>query len=141
MLAFAPDPTAPHDAPHRPVALRPESRPDLRVVPAVTRHRSPGRVPPSTYRRRQALAAALVAAAFAVLSTVLGALGDGPRSVPEPLRVESSGAYVVEPGDTFWSIALRLQPEGDPRPLVGRLMSDHGTPALRAGDVLRLPRA
>lgn len=140
MLAFAPDPTAPHDAPHRPVLLRPD-RPDLRVVPTGTRHRPAGRIPPSTYRRRQALAAGLVAAAFAVLSTVLGALGDGPRSVPEPLRVESSGAYVVEPGDTFWSIALRLQPEGDPRPLVGRLMSDHGTPMLHPGDVLRLRKS
>ena len=30
-------------------------------------------------------------------------------------------AYVVRPGDTLWSIARRVSPKGDPRPIVDAL--------------------
>jgi hypothetical protein len=39
--------------------------------------------------------------------------------------------YVVKPGDTLWSIATRLDPSGDPRPLVAQL-----THQVRGGELL-----
>ena len=84
-------------------------------------------VSPSTYRRRQALAAGAVAALSAVASVVLGALGGGSLTAPErPLPVVAGQVYEVQPGDTFWAIARSLDPDGDPRPLVDRLVADHG---------------
>ncbi len=97
-------------------------------------------VSPSTYRRRQALAAGAVAALAAVASVVLGALGGGSLTAPErPLPVVAGRLYEVQPGDTFWAIARSLDPDGDPRPLVDRLVADHGGALLVAGEHIRLP--
>ncbi len=43
---------------------------------------------------------------------------------------------VVRPGDTIWSVARRLQPEGDVRPLVDRLAAAHGPDSLQAGEAI-----
>src|SRR5829696_2991972 len=48
-------------------------------------------------------------------------------------------AYVVQPGDTLWSVARSLQPEGDLRPLVRGLSQANGGAALAIGQVLALP--
>jgi Tfp pilus assembly protein FimV len=48
-------------------------------------------------------------------------------------------AYVVRPGDTLWSIASRLEPGRDPRPLVDRLSSQVRGGRLLAGSVLVVP--
>jgi hypothetical protein len=45
---------------------------------------------------------------------------------------------VVQPGDSAWSIARRLQPTGDIRPLVDRLVERTGGGVLRAGERLDL---
>jgi type IV secretory pathway protease TraF len=101
----------------------------------------------ATYRRRR-LAALVVVVGLAIAAwTALGALGGvltAPvRSAPhgaEGLRGPNpvGGATVVDvaPGDTLWSIARRLQPEGDPRPLVDRLAASNGGAVVRAGDRL-----
>jgi hypothetical protein len=49
-----------------------------------------------------------------------------------------SAVYVVEPGDTLWSIARRLDPEGDPRPIVHRLSEQTGGAGLQPGQRLAL---
>lgn len=105
------------------------------------------RLPASTYRRRRAVAAGLVAGLVLLLATALGMLGSGPRSAPE--RPTPAGAprgpagasanYVVEPGDTFWSIARKLHPERDPRPLVDRMVAAHRGPTLYVGERIPLP--
>ncbi|MGH9224169.1 MAG: LysM peptidoglycan-binding domain-containing protein [Acidimicrobiales bacterium] len=102
------------------------------------------RLPASTYRRRRAVAAGLVVGVVLVLWAALGVFGGGPLLVPE--RPDPSGGrltpgvtYVVQPGDTFWSIAARLKPGGDPRPLVDRLVATHGGSTLHVGEHLRLP--
>jgi Tfp pilus assembly protein FimV len=115
----------------------------VRTAP-VARASTPVRAPAATYRRRRAVALVLVAAAVAALflaaNVLLAPFGGGPLTASE--RPGAPGAvYVVQPGDTFWDIARRMEPDGDPRPLVARLVAEHGGPALVAGDRLRLPAA
>ena len=101
----------------------------------------------ATYRRRRLAALVVVAglaiAAWAALGALGGALTAPVRSTPPPAAGvggpnAADGAVVVEvaPGDTLWSIARRLQPEGDPRPLVDRLAASNGGAVVRAGDRL-----
>ena len=54
-----------------------------------------------------------------------------------PVTVAGAAAgstVVVRPGDTFWSIARDLQPDGDIRPLVDQLVAAHGSTAIAPGD-------
>ncbi len=95
---------------------------------------------PSTYRRRRALAAGAVVAVSALATIVLGALGGGSLTAPErPLPADAGRTYVVQPGDTFWSIAREVEPEGDVRPVVDRLVAEHGGATLVVGEPIRLP--
>ena len=97
-------------------------------------------VSPSTYRRRQALAAGAIAALSAAASVVLGALGGGSLTAPErPLPVVAGQVYEVQPGDTFWALARSIDPAGDPRPLVDRMVAEHGGPSLVVGEQIQLP--
>jgi len=57
---------------------------------------------------------------------------------PTALRRAASG-YVVQPGDTLWSIARRLQPDGDVRPLVDQLVDLNGGTDLAVGQRLPIP--
>ncbi len=113
---------------------RPVSRPHLSVV-------APGRirlVPAATYRRRR-LAALVVAAGLAFVAWLaLGALG-GALTAPvrsTPLPPETATVVVAGPGDSLWTIARRLQPKGDLRPLVDRLVAVNGGTVVHVGDRL-----
>ena len=82
--------------------------------------------------------ARLLAVALLVVASLLVvpglAKGDGPER-PSP-RVH----YVVQPGDTLWSIARQVAPGRDPRPVVDALVEAnnlHG--GLRAGQELTVP--
>jgi hypothetical protein len=80
------------------------------------------------------LALAVAAGAFAGL---VPGPGTSPASVP---AVAGAGAaVVVQPGDSYWSIARDLQPEGDVRPLVHRLQLLNDGVALRPGMAVVLP--
>jgi hypothetical protein len=134
-----------------PPALRPAPA-DLGRVPLTgpARRSLPDRA--TRYRRRRL--AALVLATVVVVGSA-GAVGyirslvapdGGPvpidagptRSDPaEPLLAEGE-AYVVQPGDTYWSIAIAIAPDDDPRPVVDRLREASGGKALEAGDRLVL---
>jgi Tfp pilus assembly protein FimV len=82
--------------------------------------------------RARARLLAIVATVAAFLLVVPGlAKGDGPER-PAP-RVH----YVVQPGDTLWSIARRVAPGRDPRPVVDGMVEAndlHG--GLQAGQEL-----
>jgi hypothetical protein len=83
--------------------------------------------------RARLLAIVLVVAGFLVIAPGL-ARGDGPDR-PAP-RV----TYVVEPGDTLWSIARRVAPGRDPRPVVDRLIEANNVRGgLQAGQELSIP--
>jgi nucleoid-associated protein YgaU len=101
-----------------------------------------------TYRRRRL--AVLLATTAAVLlapvaaSRAVAAFRDVPASVPErrPAPATQSAArigYLVQPGDTLWSIARKLQPEGDVRALVHQLVDANGGADLEVGQRVVLP--
>ena len=94
----------------------------------------------ATYRRRR-LAALVVVVGLAIAAwAALGALGGVLTAPVRSAPASGDGATVVEvaPGDTLWSIARRLQPGGDPRPLVDRLAASNGGAVVRAGERLVL---
>jgi hypothetical protein len=83
--------------------------------------------------RARVLAIVLVVAASLLVVPGL-ARGDGPDR-PAP-RV----SYVVEPGDTLWSIARRVAPGRDPRPVVdGLIEANDVRGGLQAGQELSIP--
>ncbi len=106
-------------------------------TPNISRH-GPRSVPAATYRRRR-VAALVVATGLAFVAWLaLGALG-GVLTAPvrsAPLPSESSTVVEVGPGDSLWSIARRLQPEGDLRPVVDRLAAVNGGTVVHPGDRL-----
>ena len=129
----------------RPRHQRPDTRPALRVVPPPARHRRrPRRANRAVYRRRRLALLAVVAVPTALVFGALR-LGSGPLTAPEPAPAPApasdttGGTYVVQPGDTLWAIARRIEPDGDVRGLVARLSAQRGGAPLRAGERLTLP--
>jgi LysM repeat protein len=106
--------------------------------------RSPaGQARRAVYRRRRlaalAILVAVVAVALLLASAVLARVaGDG---TPDPVAGSSAPAevHVVQPGDTLWSIARSLEPEGDVRLLVDRLVDLNGGAPITVGQQLVLP--
>jgi nucleoid-associated protein YgaU len=66
---------------------------------------------------------------------------DGGLATPGPAQATLSAhaVYIVQPGDTLWSIAERLDPAGDPRPTMTALSEQAGGDTLRPGERLILP--
>ena len=125
----------------RPRHPRAGEGPALCLVPPPARHRR--RSNRAVYRRRRLAA---LAAAVMTAVVVLGALrlGSGPLTAPAPAPAPASsdttgGTYLVQPGDTLWAIARRIEPGGDVRALVARLAAERGGAPLRAGERITLP--
>lgn len=119
---------------HHDEAVRPVPRPTLRLVPAGPAARRPSA---ATYRRRRAVVGVVVGALSVVSLRAAGpALGEPAVAPPPPAQV----VYVVQPGDSYWSIAATLDVEGDIRPTVDALAAANGGRALQVGDNLPLPR-
>ncbi len=104
-----------------------------------------GRRPPSAAVRRWR--AVLVLSAITVCGTLLGAgsLAGAGQATEPPAPVLTSAAepsparvHIVQPGDTLWSVARGLQPDGDVRPLVARLRASSGGGPLIPGQRVRL---
>lgn len=89
-------------------------------------------------RRRRLAGAAVVIGALAGLAVPVSALG-GRVTAPSPGLLTPGTAYTVEPGDTLWSIATRLDPTGDPRPLVARMVAETGSSTVVPGERIELP--
>ena len=94
-----------------------------------------------TRRGRLALTVAVTAGGLAVGIVAQAApVHGGP-----PLEAVSPGpvaTVVVQPGDTLWAIAVRADPQADPRPTVARIADLNGLTGatVRPGQRLRLPR-
>jgi hypothetical protein len=142
-----------HPRPH--VRGGQSSRPQLRVIDGGAR--SSGRQSSSVYLRRRIAVAVLfviviVAACAAIARAGVGPLAAPAVATPAPPLVTagmpsvgmpsagmpSAAEYVVQPGDTWWSIVRRLHPAGDPRPMVDRLVARHGAAALQVGERILL---
>lgn len=94
-------------------------------------------------RRRRIVLGAAVAAILVALALPWGGAGRPTLATPGPVlagaTVSPHALYVVQPGDTLWSIAERLDPQGDPRPIVSELEAQVGSDTVVPGERLRLP--
>ena len=104
---------------------------------------------PAVYRRRRIVvvlcAAAVVAFGWTGLHLLTGPSGGGPLTAagqPVSIHAELAGAarVIVQPGDTLWTIARRVQPTGDLRPLVAKLESARGGRPLQVGETIHIQR-
>jgi LysM domain len=120
---------------------RAPARPRLALVgePRAAVRRSP-RTTPATYRRRRIVAVLLALAVVVGVGRVGATLGGSPLVTPErPPASQSVDTYVVQPGDSLWSIAQAMAPGSDPRPLVDDIIRERGDAPLRPGEVVELP--
>ena len=88
--------------------------------------------------------AGIAAAAGLLLMLALPWGGSGGRPLtssgtPRAGVLVAHSVYVVQPGDTLWSIAERLDPSGDPRPVVDRLAAEVGGDRVVPGQRIALP--
>jgi nucleoid-associated protein YgaU len=119
-------------------AMQPTYLEPLYVIP-------PHQAPIAYWRRRLvvgALALVVLLLASAGLRSAAGALGIVPASGSERApasNVSPARTYVVQPGDTVWKIARRLQPQGEVRPLVDRIVKANGGASVQIGDRLEVP--
>ncbi len=131
--------------PHRPSSRRPLPAQPTEELPRYVRPAPPARPSTASFVRRRVVAMLAVAALIAILALSVAprfraALGGDPASATEG----GPHTYVVHPGDTLWSIAERLAPGRDPRPVVDAITAVNsvalaGTADLTVGQVLRLP--
>ncbi len=56
-----------------------------------------------------------------------------------PAETGGAATYTVQPGDTLWTIAERVDPTADPRPLVARLAAQTGSDTVVPGERIVLP--
>ena len=80
------------------------------------------------------------AAAAAEAEKAMRALANPTAAAPAN-PIAATADYVVQPGDTLWSVARRLQPEGDVRPVVDRLVAERGSSGLAVGEVIHIREA
>ena len=121
------------------VAPRPGTRTNPPVRPVSAR---PSRTRPSaaTFRRRRLAVLVGTVALVPAAHLCAALLGGGPLTAPgEPMRAVAAHVYVVQPGDTLWSIAEQVEPGRDPRPLVQTLSAQLGGAGLEPGQSLQLP--
>ncbi len=119
-------------------AMEPAVVPTVRRVPPRPVARRGRRASAATYWRRRVVAVAIGVAALFMAGKAGAALGGSPLAVPE--RRPATMPYVVKPGDSLWSIAARLEPGRDPRPLVDALTASRGGAPLVPGEVITRPR-
>ncbi len=125
-----------------PMAAQPGARPGAR--PAAPVGRRPAHPRPSHGARLRRLGpgattlAVLVGCWFGA-GALAGAGGGHLVRLPGSRPVPGGYAYVVRPGDTLWSLAARLEPGSDPRPLMDRLSGQLQGGKLLAGAVLVVP--
>ena len=89
---------------------------------------SAGVVSRATYWRRRLVVALLVVALVLVMARAGAALGGSTPPAPERHPAQQVASTVVRPGDSLWTVAERLAPGDDPRPVVDALSeARHGT--------------
>jgi hypothetical protein len=94
-------------------------------------------------RRRRVLLGTVTAALIVALALPWGGAGTHTLAASGPTQAGATsvhrGLYIVQPGDTLWSIAEDLDPRGDPRPVVAVLSAQAGGDTVVPGERLELP--
>lgn len=96
----------------------------------------------AVYRRRRLAAVAflmLVAFAAGALLAVTLFSSAAAGSLTDEAREARQVTYVVEAGDTLWSVAETLAPGEDQRAVVDAISATRGTSVIRPGDRLVWP--
>lgn len=101
---------------------------------------------PTVSTGRSAASSPDVAAAAAVAATAAPSpnRSDAVDARPTPAGAghdEGQHLVVVRPGDTLWSIASRIDPDADPRPLVDAMSEARGGAPLEPGETIRIPES
>jgi hypothetical protein len=118
-------------------------RPRLRLIQGGAGGPGPTR---ATFLRRRAVAfvlmvtcvVAVTVGAQTALRSLVASPGGGASAASGV--TQSTGDYLVQPGDTLWSVAAGLTPAGsDVRATVDRLAELNGGPVLTVGQRLALP--
>lgn len=123
-----------------PIALSAGSVPTPRRSFGAARHGSISSGSPAVYVRRRVLVGiAAVVMAIVAVSFASTQFADAGQGIPPVSDGGSTSVVIVQPGDTLWSLARDVQPDGDVRPLVAQLARSHGGSSLRAGDRIALP--
>ena len=78
--------------------------------------------------------------ALGLLALPLGGSGGASHSSGSVSAAQlHSGTYTVRAGDTLWSISQRVNPTGDPRPVVAQLAAQLGTYTVVPGQQVTIP--
>ena len=133
------------------------ARPELRLVQAPTYRgprfrptddgdgtavhlaRPPRRRASVEVRRRRTILA-MMGMALALLALPLGGFGGASHTTESVSAAQIHGStYTVRAGDSLWSIAERVDPSGDPRPLVSQMAAQLGTYNVVPGELVTIP--
>ena len=102
-----------------------------------------GRVPSDAFaawqRRLLVLFVAVVVTALVVIAAGFG-VGHASAATDAPIVVAVSSVYVVQPGDTLWTIAAKVAPTVFTPRAVAALRSAAGTSSLMPGQRIALPK-
>jgi hypothetical protein len=90
-------------------------------------------------RRRRTLLAAMIVLVVALALPLSGTGGYSHAAGSALAETGRSVVYTVRPGDSLWSIATRVDPSADPRPLVERLAAETGSESVFPGERIVLP--
>jgi len=136
--------TPDHLAYQRPAGAARVELPSERTRPVVSRPVGARVVRPAPGHLRLTRRGRLVTAAATVLIAALTLVGvvsrAGSLRETAPVPASAPAQVVVAPGETLWSIAERIAPDRDPRPVVAGIqrLNDLHTPDVHAGQTLLL---
>lgn len=123
-----------------------QTSPDWVEIPSLTNvptgpsgHRTRRRTSAAVRRRRIVLAVSCL-----LLIGLALPFGGSGRQTSKPIGSETLGhgntsEYTVRPGDSLWTIAVRIDPSADPRPIVEELASQTGSYNVTPGERIEIP--
>ena len=92
---------------------------------------------PAVYRRRRVLAALVGLGLVLTVARAGATFGGSPLAASG--RLPHVQEVVVQPGDSLWSIAQRVDPGRDLRPIVDAMAHTLGSATLVAGSTISVP--